>query len=153
MNILFLASRTRTTSLSHTHSSTPSCLHCMQLETNDITKKFPRNSSRIRAKRTASSSKVGSKRSCDCITSTLEMAREVHRMRSFDCIQRTSKTTREVHNTRSWFCITRTCKMTRNVCNERSWNSQTQKRERRNKRDCQTFSQRGGKQKKLTDRT
>ena len=51
----FLATRTRTTSLSH--FVIPLCLHCtpMQLESNYNTKKFPKNSSRIWAKKTASS--------------------------------------------------------------------------------------------------
>ena len=81
-----------TQTLPHRHA------YCMQLETNDNTKKISRNSTIIRAKKTASSSKAGSKRSCDCNTS--------------------SKTTREVLSARSWHCITRTCKMARNVCNK-----------------------------------
>jgi hypothetical protein len=42
-------------------------------------------------------------------------------------------------------------KWQRNLCNKRSGNSQTWKQDRRNKRDCQTFSQRRKKQKKPTN--
>ena len=96
------------------------------------TKKFPRNSSRIRAKKTASSSKAGSKRSCDCNTRTLEMAHEIHSKRSFHCIQRASKVMRDVCNARSRHCITYLHN------GERSMQQEIPK----NKRDCQTYRQR-----------
>jgi hypothetical protein len=120
----------------------------MQLKTNDNTKKFPRNSSRIRAKETASLSKIGSKRSCDGNTRTLEIAREVLSCRSFDCIQRTSETTREVHNTRSLHCITKTCKMAGNKEILKQPNMKTGKKKQKRLSNLQPE---GGKQKKLTD--
>jgi hypothetical protein len=57
----------------------------MQLETNDITKKFPRNPSR-------------------------EQRRLHHRAKLAVRDPAIATQTREVHNTRSWLCITRTCK-------------------------------------------
>jgi hypothetical protein len=80
----------------------------MQLETNDITKKFPRNPSREQ-RRLHHRAKLAV-RDPAIATQELSKWREVCSMISFYCIQRTSKTTREVHNTRSWLCITRTCK-------------------------------------------